>query len=512
MTAKILGPVGCEAFSRRGISIETAVRFEIFTGSWREREGQGGKVVREVVADEKGNVVVFPFTERGVTVNEKYRAPGKRFAQSEGGRRTFWNSDVLDDPALADGRLPLIITEGELDALSAIDCGFPLTVSVPDGAPPVPTGKEPEDLDPLSPESENSGKFEFIWNNRDRLKKIKRFVLACDNDAPGRRLAAELLRRLSASRCLFVTFPEGCKDLNDVLMKCGAEEVTRVLNGARPYPVRGLYRLSDYPEADPLVTYPTGWPTLDLHLQLFIGEFMVVTGIPGHGKSTWVLNLLAHVADRYGLKAAVFSPEMGTVPHMRDKLRRIRSGRFGPGSHNAEADRFIERNFLFIDADPGGMDQDDFDLDWIIDRATDAVMRDAISILVIDPWNEVEHARRRDETGTEYIGRSIRALKRFARVHGVTVIVVAHPTKEVGKDGKSRPVTLYDIEGSAHWFNKCDHGIVIDRPDENVNETVVRIAKVRFDETGRKGKVRMAFDEQSCRFEMLDYQQQPYRP
>ena len=93
---------------------------------------------------------------------------------------------------------------------------------------------------------------------------------------------------------------------------------------------------------------------------------------------------------------------------------------------------------------------------------------------MIDPWNEVEHARRRDESVTDYIGRGIRALKRFARLYDVVVIVIAHPTKDVGRDGKARPPTLYDIEGSAHWFNKCDHGIVVDRPNALVDEAVLR--------------------------------------
>ncbi|HSC56985.1 MAG TPA: AAA family ATPase, partial [Nitrospira sp.] len=161
---------------------------------------------------------------------------------------------------------------------------------------------------------------------------------------------------------------------------------------------------------------------------------------------------------------------------------------------------FIDEYFRFIDADPTGRDDEDFDLDWIIDKATDAVLRDGIRCLVIDPWNEVEHAKRRDESMTDYIGRGIRALKRFARLYDVAVIVIAHPTKDVGKDGKSRPVTLYDIEGSAHWFNKCDHGVVVDRPSLHVDESVIRIAKVRFDESGEKGEIRMSYDRPTCRF------------
>lgn len=480
-----LGPIGIEAFERRSISAETAARFAIYTAS-RKADG-------EVIPDSAGNIVVFPFIERGTIVNEKFRGPGKKFWQRTGGRRTFWNADALDDPALETGQLSLVITEGELDALTAIECGFPLSVSVPDGAPAVKEDESPDDLQPIVDEA--GGKFEFLWNNRERLKKVKRFIIAVDNDRPGRRLAAELVRRLSASRCLFVEYPEGCKDLNDVACQHGPEGVATVLNVAKPYPVRGLYRLSDYPERDDLRVFSTGWWTLDQHLKLFAGEFMVVTGIPSHGKSTWVLNLLCHAADQHGWRSVIFSPEMPTVPHLRGKLRKILDRR--------SPDAFINEYFRFIDADPTGNIDEDFDLDWIIDKATDAVLRDGIRCLVIDPWNEVEHARRRDESMTDYIGRGIRALKRFARLYEVAVIVIAHPTKEVGKDGKSRPVTLYDIEGSAHWFNKCDHGVVIDRPNSYADESVIRIAKVRFEESGEKGEIRMSYDRQTCQYHPL---------
>jgi twinkle protein len=497
---KILGPIGLKTFEGRGLNPETIVKFDVYTA---RRDAASG----DVLPDIGGNIVVFPFVERGVVVNEKYRAPGKKFWQRAGGRRTFWNSDALDDPALAEGRMPLVITEGEIDALTAIDCGFPLTVSVPDGAPPVPESQQPDDLQPIDPAQEAAGKFEFLWNNRERLARVKRFVIAVDNDPPGRRLAAELVRRLSASRCSFVTYPDSSKDLNDVLKRHGAEAVARVLNAAQPYPVRGLYRLSEYPEAEMLSTFSTGWFTLDGHLTIFPGEFMVVTGIPSHGKSTWVLNLLHNLAVQYGWRSAVFSPEMPTVPHLRDKLRRIRLGR--PidkldGAEIVKADRWIEEHFVFIDADPTGRQDEDFDLDWLLDRATDAVLRDGILVLLIDPWNEIDHARRRDETMTEYIARCIRDLKRFPRLYEVVVIVVAHPTKDIWEKGKTRSVTLYDIEGSASWFNKCDHGVVIERPDPALDEGVVRVAKVRFEgDAGTKGYVRMRYDRMSGRFDLL---------
>lgn len=486
---QILGPSGVAAFEGRGISAETAVRYGIYTA---RRAADGA-----VVPDSTGNIVVFPFYDRGAAVSEKYRAPGKRFWQRPGGRRTFWNVEALDDPVLAAGTMPLIITEGELDALTAIECGFPLAVSVPDGAPPVPDGQDPADLtDAAGEKLEPSGKFDYLWHNRDRLRRIRRFTLAVDSDRPGQRLAAELVRRLSASRCHFVEYPASCKDLNDVLRQFGAEAVAAVLNSAKPYPVKGLYRLTDYPERAALETLSTGWFTLDNHLRLFAGEFMVLTGIPGHGKSTFALNLLSNAADLHGWRSAVFSPEMPTVPHLRNRLRRIRGG------DPEAADAFIARAFSFIDSDPTGRLDEDFDLNWLIDKATDAVLRDGVRALLIDPWNEIEHARGKWESVTDYVGRAIRTIKRFARLYDVAVIVVAHPTKEVGKEGKTRRPRLYDVEGSAHWFNKCDHGVVIERGPGC--ESIIHVDKVRFDESGIPGQCRMGYDAATCRFTPLE--------
>ena len=476
----------------RGITEGTIEQFGIYTGKWTKSG---------IARDPSGDVIAFPYFESGKVVAEKYRRqePGKdkELWQRKDGRKTFYNADVLDVVALQSGEKDLIITEGEIDTLTAIDCGHPFVVSVPEGAPPPSPGQK---ISPLDVEAESSGKFAFLWNNRDKLKNIKKFILAVDNDAAGQQLQNELVRRLSAARCKLVMFPAGCKDLNEVLLKYGASEVTRIIENARQMPVRGLYTLDDYPEREKLEVFaPGSWWTLKPNLQMFLGEFMVVTGIPSHGKSTWILNLLAGMADKHGWKSALFSPEMPTVPHLRDKLRRIKGG------DATVADNWIRRHFVFIDADPTGTsDDEDFSLEWVLEKATDAVHRDGIRVLVIDPWNEIEHARIGGESGTDYIGRSIRALKRFARLRQVAVIVIAHPTKDIAKDGKQRMPSLYDIEGSAHWFNKCDHGIVIERVVDEENVATVHVAKSRFEEAGIRGKVKMKFDPKTCRFDMLD--------
>lgn len=489
---KVLGPIGVKAFEGRGISAETAARL----GAYTAKPGIDGGVI----PDARGNIIVFPFEENGVVVNEKFRGPEKKFWQTQGGRRTFWNADILNDPSLLDGSQKLIITEGEIDAYTAVDCGFPFTVSVPDGAPP--PSKEGRKS---NPEDDHTGKFEFMWNNRDRLKRIKRFIIAVDNDVNGQNLANELVRRLEPSKCYFVTYPEGCKDLNDVRMKHGPERVAAVLNAAQPYPVKGLFRLSNYPDLPNLTTLSTGWDTVDELMKLFTPSLTVVTGIPGHGKSTWVTNLLINAARLHGWHSAVFSPEMPVAPQMRNKMRGMIVGR-SPDEMSREqcqqADAWIEEHVVFVEHTLD--EEDDMTLEWLLGKIEDAVIRHGIRIAVLDPWNEIEHSKRRDETMAEYQNRALRAIRRLAIKHDIAVIVVAHPTKDIALGGKPRVPSLYDIDGSAAWANKPDFGVVIHVPDPAVPETMVYVSKARFRDTGQKGSVRMKFDRWTELFSLLD--------
>ncbi len=468
-------------FETRGIDPETAIRFGIYSNP----------------QSNIGEVIVFPFFEDGEVVNNKYRGSGKKFWQDKDAKKTFWNVDALQDPLL-EGDMRLVITEGELDALSAIECGFPLSVSVPDGAPPQASNE------PIDPEHDD--KFKFVWNNWDRLSRIKRIILAVDNDGPGRALASELVRRLGAVRCLFVEYPEGAKDLNDVLMKAGPEEVVRLLNAAKPYPVKGLYRMSDFPDVPEAKTFSTGWPDLDEHFRPFLGEFAVVTGIPNHGKSTWAMALICNLVMNEGLNATIASFEMNPSRDLRKVLRKYFLNAHelkGTPKKMADADAWIDEKFSFLYQDPRDLDEDG-DLGWLIEKASDAVIRHGTNILLIDPWNEVEHRRGRNETETEYVSRAIRELKRFAMSYEVLTIVVAHPVKMGGgKEGVAKP-SLYDISGSANWYNKCDHGIVVWRENIQSARSEVDVKKSRFqDFAGVPGKAEFQFNKELGRFEVI---------
>ena len=86
----------------------------------------------------------------------------------------------------------------------------------------------------------------------------------------------------------------------------------------------------------------------------------------------------------------------------------------------------------------------------------------------------------------------------FSNEHNVHFFIVAHPTKiplEIGQKTRRVP-TLYDIAGSAHFYNMTDNGLTVYRnfADENQNDsTVVYIQKVKFDHLGKLGEVKLNY-------------------
>jgi twinkle protein len=81
--------------------------------------------------------------------------------------------------------------------------------------------------------------------------------------------------------------------------------------------------------------------------------------------------------------------------------------------------------------------------------------------LLIDPYNELDSRRPRDTPETDYIREMLSKVRRFARDTDCHVWFVAHPRQQKVLSGQAPG--LYDISGSAHWFNKTDNGVVVHR-------------------------------------------------
>lgn len=241
------------------------------------------------------------------------------------------------------------------------------------------------------------------------------------------------------------------------------------------YGLPGYFSGAELPQSGPIrdIAFGVGWPELDEIFRFYPSEFVVVTGRPGCGKSTFMFNCLVQLAKNHGIASFCHIPE--NERHIVEKLRRI-------WSDDDSFDHFLANQIFFQSAQPEHYGSEVRELTWVLDRACDAIQRDKVEIILLDPWNQIERAKPREMPLTDYIGDCLKYLTQFCRAMNAIVVMVAHPTKPTNGGG-----TLYDIEGSAHWYNRCDAGLYLTR-DPDMPRCQVMVQKVREEpDAGRKG-------------------------
>lgn len=444
----------------------------------------------KTVEEGGANWLVVPYREAGEPINHKWRLTrDKRHKMDSGAPLLLWNADCLKSPMVREGKAPVVITEGEWDALAAIQSGAEYTVSVPNGAPAQVTANLDE-----------AKRYDWVDRHASDLAGVREFIIAADGDEAGANLRTDLVALLGADRCRFVEYPEGCKDLNDVLLLHGAEKVSACILNAKPFPVQGLYRVSDFPERGAVRSYPLGVEPLEDHVRVVPGTLTVLTGYANMGKSTLMNEIIAYQIYKH-FPVCVASFETDVKPILVNGISAALLGcppeEVYLHEKRSVAMQCLEERLVVISQT---VDEDlEMDLDKFLELCRVAVVRHGVKMIVLDPWNELEHKRRRDETETDYIGRAIRAIKRFAKLNDVAFWVVAHPTKP--HEGVKKVPGLYDISGSANWANKADYGLTYHRPQPTENYAKVLISKVRMGLPGKRDTVDLQRNRDTGRFE-----------
>ena len=454
-------------------------------------------VTRNKITVEKG-ALAFPYWHEGEVVMVKYRAPGKKFWSTKNPRKVFYNADTIEKDTKV-----ITVCEGEMDCL-ALQCVGVSSVSVPCGAPAV-NATSFTDID------------ESFRNSGQIFDGIDKIILATDADAPGRKLEEELARRFGKERCWRVVWPDGCKDANQVLIEHGKDMLIECIDNAQPYPVDGIYNVMGF--RDKLMnlyehglpkSYSTGSFALDHYYTVMPGELTVVTGIPGHGKSSFVEWLMINLIKEHKFRFGLFTPEHEPVETHIARLAELIDGK--PFSKDVpenqrmskegidQAVELLEEHCHYVIPDALNRKVDD-----ILDLAKVLVAREGIKGLIVDPWNEISM----DEMGnseTHFIREALGKLRRFARSHQVAIWIVAHPAKQY-KDkatGAYKPPNLYDISGSSRWRDMCDNGICIFRKAENEGDdrhsVEIHVGKIKHKYVGQIGKCDMRYDYDSGRF------------
>jgi twinkle protein len=431
-------------------------------------------------------VICFPYFRGDKVVNIKYRGKdpqGKRlFKLHTGSELILYNLNCVVDYD------EVIIVEGEVDALSFVECGFNNVLSVPNGA---------------------GNSTDYLNDAISLFDHIKTIFLATDQDTKGIELRDELARRFGPERCRIVSFKQH-KDANDYLVNEGGVDFKALIDEAKPYPVKGIVPIQNIYQ-DILSLYETGvvrgkeigMKCIDDFITWETSRLAIVTGIPGSGKSEFVDFLVAKLNMIYGWKAAYFTPENYPLKFHYSKLFEKFIGKKFSKNHSTEnefdmAFDYIKNNFFYI------MPEDDFTSESIIESAKGLVKSKGIKMLVIDPYNKIDH--KYTDSETQYISRFLDRIITFAKVYDILVILVAHPRKmQKNSIGAYEVPSLYDINGSANFYNKCDYGFTVHREvnDQNVMQNVVKVfwQKIKFKHLGEQGITPLRYNFNNGRFE-----------
>lgn len=425
--------------------------------------------------------IEFNYFHEGQLLNVKYRGPQKSFMMHKGAQLLPYNLDSVKDAK------EFWIVEGEMDCAALTECGVTACISVPNGA--------------------TLGKINLSYLDAFmHLFDEKKIHIATDNDAPGRNLREQLADRFGRERCDYVTFGSH-KDANDCLIMEGGLRTAEFAREFHDFPMEGIYTVFDFmPEVYDMFNHGLpkgagiGVYKFDELLTFTKGYLTTITGIPSHGKSDFLDQILIGLMKTGGWKTAFYSPENRPTELHISKLIRKLTGRAFDKHKTSEAviDQALhelEGNFYFIKPKQG------FKLSDILQHVKMLVNRKGIDCFVIDSWNKLEHL----DSSTDYIGKSLDEIVQFCEVNRVHCFLVAHPTKmRKDKDGMKYEVpTLYDISGSANFYNKTDNGITVYR-DFTTNITTVHVQKVKFQHWGQTGSVYFRWDADSSRFSVAD--------
>lgn len=382
----------------------------------------------KVAASPNDDEIVFPFLRGGELINVKYlkldRPDGKKQVRQEKEAEPC----LFGWQAISDRARSVVLAEGEIDAMTWQQMGFP-ALSVWSGA----------------------GNVQWIENEWDRLSRFDRIYVAFDADEAGQAGAKAVVERLGRARCRVVSTIH--KDANECLQRGFDRACFRdMIDAAKSMDPKELRSAASYRDAVLARFFPApdshaGWltpfPKLNDRGVVFQpAELILVNGINGHGKTRFVGQLVLSLNEQ-GAKACIASMELKP-----DKLLQIMAkqacGRPEPSRPFIEhvLDAWNGKLWLF---DVTGTAKAEYLLD--VFRYARACY--GITIFVIDSLLKCGIAE------DDYNGQKkfVESLCDFKNETDSTVFLVTHSRK---LESETRPVDKMDIRGSGSIADLVD--------------------------------------------------------
>jgi twinkle protein len=414
----------------------------------------------------------------------KYRPVGKGDEAKKNITREKETMPILYGMNMVNTTQPVVIVEGEFDALACFEAGVRNVVSVPSG-------------------STDTTWIKICWK---WLKRVPEFILFGDNDNAGRKMITELVIRLGEGKCRIAE--HDYKDANEVLYYQGKDAVLKAVAEAKIVSKIGIIDVSciQVPDEQESHGIPTGFIGLDRMMEdSQLGEVTIWTGRNGEGKST-ILGQVILQAIEYGSSVFAYSGELTkerffqwicTQAAGKEYLRPYKN-KYGDEKYSVDPDavakirKWIRGKLYLYDNSMRGSNIENTGL---FDLCKYAAQRYGCKIFVIDNLMTSDFGAK-DESNyyhaqSEFVGK----LVSFAKTFNVHVHLVAHP-KKTGERG----ITKEDISGSNDISNRADNVIAIQRKYEEDREYDAELSLLKNRNTGILGKVNLGFSQEDKRF------------
>lgn len=228
----------------------------------------------------KGSIA-FPYYKYEAPIGYKTRKPlknpGKPKMMSVSGSKPY----LYNRQNLGEGRIELIVCEGEFDAMVIDQCGFTNVVSVGAGANSLAT---------------------LLEQAKDFLEEFESLIIVSDNDSAGQDMDKKFIEEFGNKAKLIDKKLYERNDINEEYVVNGKEKIAELIESAR-FKIEGRWDLDKKPYegvAPKSGKYvPTGLPSIDYALNDLVPGFTtLITGRSNEGKSTFVRQVIANAIDK----------------------------------------------------------------------------------------------------------------------------------------------------------------------------------------------------------------------
>lgn len=415
--------------------------------------------------------IVFPYLMNGNCVYAHYRSlpdvhePGKipkLFNSPKGWDAVLYNSGIIRD-----GMKEIIFVEGEMDTLSLLDNGIDNVVGVP-GA--------------------NIRKAEWL-EQLDKLE-LDRIYILYDSDKVGQRAAQALASKIGIERCWKIVLPsfvftddegklkEG-KDINEWFRYGGGtiEAFQKLKEDAEQFDVDGVTSaidaLDEFEEElegkGSGQKYETPWPSLSKIIRFDEGDVIDIIAEEKIGKTTFGLNLMEFVVDRYGEDGVIICLEMTRARLARKWLSHKTRIPDSLATTKEEDDELTKQFKTAIPILKGLAANRDGNLyfcypkfrtvDDIYKLMIDCIRRYGVKWIMFDNLQLLCDRTLGNQNRTQHLSSISKSLQTIAKEYNIQMVRILQPHRIAA----GKLATTDDVDGSSQVAKDCDCMIALNR-------------------------------------------------